>query len=128
ETPWAIPLMIIGGALFVGGIVVLFFNRNSAKKEKNRRTARQERRRKLAEYGTAFAIVPVLALSACGPEELPKPEPSEAPSSAAAGVNDDQAKRILDSVAEDIKAADKGTDSTELKKSATGPALQQRED
>ncbi|MBM6588680.1 hypothetical protein [Brevibacterium sp. RIT 803] len=128
ETPWAIPLMIIGGALFVGGIVVLFFNRNSAKKEKNRRTARQERRRKLAEYGTAFAIVPVLALSACGPEELPKPEPSEAPSSAAAGVNDDQAKRILDSVAEDIKAADKGTDSTELKKSAAGPALQQRED
>lgn len=128
ETPWAIPLMIIGGALFVGGIVVLFFNRNSAKKEKNRRTARQERRRKLAEFGTAFAIVPVLALSACGPEELPKPEPSEAPSSAAAGVNDDQAKRILDSVAEDIKAADKKTDSSELKKRATGPALQQRED
>ncbi|WP_193096568.1 hypothetical protein [Brevibacterium sp. FME17] len=128
ETPWAIPLMIIGGALFVGGIVVLFFNRKSAKKEKNRRTARQERRRKLAEYGTAFAIVPVLALSACGPEELPKPEPSEAPSTAAAGVNDDQAKRILDSVADDIKAADKKTDSAKLKKRATGPALQQRED
>lgn len=128
ETPWALPLMIIGGALFIGGIVVLFFNRKSAKKEKNRRTARQERRKKLAEYGTAFAIVPVLALSACGPEELPKPEPSEAPSSAAAGVNDDQAKRILDSVAEDIKAADKKTSSSDLKKRAAGPALQQRED
>lgn len=128
ETPWAIPLMIIGGALFIGGVVVLVFNRNSAKKEKNRRTARQERRRKLAEFGTAFAIVPVLALSACGPDELPKPEPSEAPSSAAAGVNDDQAKRILDSVTEDVKAADKGTDSSELKKRATGPALKQRED
>ena len=128
ETPWALPLMIIGGALFIGGIVILFFNRKSAKKEKNRRTARQERRKKLAEYGTAFAIVPVLALSACGPEELPKPEPSEAPSSAAAGVNDDQAKRILDSVAEDIKAADKKTSSSDLKKRAAGPALQQRED
>lgn len=128
ETPWALPLMIIGGALFIGGIVVLFFNRKSAKKEKNRRTARQERRKKLAEYGTAFAIVPVLALSACGPEELPKPEPSEAPSSAAAGVNDDQAKRILDSVAEDIKAADKKTSSSDLKKRAAGPALKQRED
>ncbi|AZL13661.1 hypothetical protein CXR25_13170 [Brevibacterium aurantiacum] len=128
ETPWALPLMIISGALFIGGIVVLFFNRKSAKKEKNRRTARQERRKKLAEYGTAFAIVPVLALSACGPEELPKPEPSEAPSSAAAGVNDDQAKRILDSVAEDIKAADKKTSSSDLKKRAAGPALQQRED
>ncbi|MGO1262871.1 hypothetical protein [Brevibacterium aurantiacum] len=128
ETPWALPLMIIGGALFIGGIVVLLFNRKSAKKEKNRRTARQERRKKLAEYGTAFAIVPVLALSACGPEELPKPEPSEAPSSAAAGVNDDQAKRILDSVAEDIKAADKKTSSSDLKKRAAGPALQQRED
>ncbi|MGO2153132.1 MAG: hypothetical protein ACTH3O_04440 [Brevibacterium aurantiacum] len=128
ETPWALPLMIIGGALFIGGIVILFFNRKSAKKEKNRRTARQERRKKLAEYGTAFAIVPVLALSACGPEELPKPEPSEAPSSAAAGVNDDQAKRILDSVAEDIKAADKKTSSSDLKKRAAGPALKQRED
>ena len=128
DTPWAIPLMVIGGALFVGGIVVLFFNRNSAKKEKDRRTARQERRRKLAEYGTAFAIVPVLALSACGPEELPKPEPSEAPSSAAAGVNGDQAKRILDSVAQGIKTADKDTDASELKKRAAGPALQQRED
>ena len=128
ETPWALPLMIIGGALFIGGFVVLFFNRNTAKKEQNRRKARQERRRKLAEYGTAFAIVPVLALSACGPEELPKPEPSEAPSSAAAGVNGDQAKQILDSVAGDIKSADKETDTSELKKRATGPALQQRED
>ncbi|MDN5808043.1 MAG: hypothetical protein L0H52_12815 [Brevibacterium sp.] len=128
ETPWAIPLMVIGGVLFVGGIVLLFFSRNNAKKEKNRRAARQERRRKLAEFGTAFAIVPVLALSACGPEELPKPEPSEAPSSAAAGINDDQAKRILDSVAADIKAADKESDTSKLKKRATGPALKQRED
>ncbi|NJC56778.1 hypothetical protein BKA07_001813 [Brevibacterium marinum] len=128
ETPWAIPLMAIGGALVVGGVVLLFFNRNSAKKESNRRKARQERRRKLAEYGTAFAIVPVLALSACGPEELPKPEASEAPSSPAAGVGEDQAKRILDSVSETIKTADDDTDASELKKRATGPALKQRED
>ena len=128
ETPWAIPLMVIGGALFIGGVVVLFFNRNNAKKEQNRRKARQERRRKLAEYGTAFAIVPVLALGGCGPDELPTPEPSKAPSSPAAGVSEGQAKRILDSVAGDIKAADADTDTGELKKRATGPALQQRED
>ncbi|WP_228282305.1 hypothetical protein [Brevibacterium atlanticum] len=128
DTPWALPLMIIGGVIFLGGLVLLFFGANNAKKEANRRMARQERRRKLAEYGTAFAIVPVLALSACGPEELPKPEPSEAPSSAPAGVTDDQAKRILDSVAEDVTAADKKTDAKALGERAAGPALQQRED
>lgn len=127
DTPWAIPLMIIGGVIFLGGAVLLFFGANRAKKEANRRKARQERRRKLAEFGTAFAIVPVLALSACGPEELPKPEPSEAPSSVPAGVTDDQAKRILDSVSEEIKTADKGTDKKALEKRATGPALKQRE-
>ncbi|MCD1285804.1 MULTISPECIES: hypothetical protein [unclassified Brevibacterium] len=128
ETPWAIPLMIIGGAVFLGGMVLLIFGRSSAKKEANRRKARQERRRKLAEFGTAFAIVPVLALSACGPEELPTPEPSEAPSSAAAGVSEGQVKRILDSVAEDVKAADDKTDKKKLEERATGPALKQRED
>jgi hypothetical protein len=128
DTPWAIPLMIIGGVAFVAGVVLLFFGVNNAKKEANRRKARQERRRKLAEFGTAFAIVPVLALSACGPEELPKPEPSEAPSSAAAGITDDQAKRILDSVAADVKEADKKTDKKALAERATGPALKQRED
>nr|WP_173156043.1 hypothetical protein [Brevibacterium permense] len=128
ETPWALPLMIIGGVLFVVGVVLLFLGANNSKKEANRRKARQERRRKLAEYGTAFAVVPVLALSACGPEELPKPEPSEAPSSAAAGVTDDQAKRILDSVAADVKAADKKTDEKALAERAAGPALKQRED
>lgn len=128
ETPWAIPLMIIGGVSFVGGVVLLFFGMNKTKKEANRRKARQERRRKLAEYGTAFAIVPVLALSACGPEELPKPEPSEAPSSAAAGITDDQAKRILDAVADDVKTADKKTDKKALAHRAAGPALKQRED
>jgi hypothetical protein len=108
ETPWAIPLMIIGGVAFIAGLVLLFIGANRAKKEANRRRARQERRRKLAEFGTAFAIVPVLALSACGSEELPKPEPSEEPSSAPAGVTDDQAQRILESVADQVKAADKG--------------------
>nr|WP_209324092.1 hypothetical protein [Brevibacterium renqingii] len=128
DTPWALPLMITGGVVFIGGLVLLFLGANRAKREANRRKARQERRRKLAEFGTAFAIVPVLALSACGPEELPKPEPSQEPSSAGAGITDDQAERILESVAQEIKAADKGADKKALAKRATGPALQQRED
>jgi hypothetical protein len=129
DTPWALPLMIGGGVIFLGGLVLLFFGANNAKKEANRRKARQERRRKLAEYGTAFAIVPVLALSACGPEELPKPEPSEAPSSAPAGVTDDQAKRILDSVAEDVNAADKKTDARKRWPTVPpAPPCKQRED
>ncbi|WP_309132369.1 hypothetical protein [Brevibacterium sp.] len=127
ETPWAIPLMIVGGAMFIGGLVMLFLSRRTAQQEANRRKARQERRRKLAEYGTAFAIVPVLALSACGPEELPKPEPSEAPSSPMAGVSDDQAQRILDSVAGTVKTADEKTDKGLLDPRVAGPALKQRQ-
>ncbi|WP_113902622.1 hypothetical protein [Brevibacterium sanguinis] len=127
ETPWALPLMIIGGALLIGGLVMLFIGRNTAKKEANRRKARQERRRKLAEYGSAFVIVPVLALSACGPEELPKPEPSAAPSSPMAGVSDAQVQRILDAVAETVSAADAETDKGALESRVTGPALKQRQ-
>lgn len=128
ETPWAIPLMIIGGALIAGGVVLLFIGRGNAKREADRHKARQERRRKLAEYGTAFAIVPVLALSACGTEELPKPEPSAAPSTAMAAVSDDQAKRVLDATAEEVKAADADADAGKLATRVTGPALTQRED
>ncbi len=127
ETPWAIPLMVIGGAMIIGGLVVLFLSRRTAQQEANRRKARQERRRKLAEYGTAFAIVPVLALSACGPEELPKPEPSAAPSSPMAGVSDDQAQRILDSVASTVRTADEKADKAGLDSRVTGPALKQRQ-
>ncbi len=126
DTPWAIPLMIAGGAIFVIGLILLFLGRRTAKREANRRQARQDRRRKLAEYGTAFAIVPVLALSACGPAELPTPEASPAPTTPMAGVSSGQAERILGAVAADIAAADKETDAKKLEARATGPALEQR--
>ncbi|RAD62289.1 hypothetical protein DN508_36385, partial [Burkholderia multivorans] len=51
-TPWAIPLMIGGGVIFLIGLVLLFLGRRTAKREADRRQARQDRRRKLAEYGT----------------------------------------------------------------------------
>lgn len=125
-TPWAIPLMIGGGVIFLIGLVLLFLGRRTAKREADRRQARQDRRRKLAEYGTAFAIVPVLALSACGPEELPKPEPSAAPTTPMAGVSSTQAERILGAVADGVAAADKDLDAKALEERATGPALDQR--
>src|SRR5699024_2364719 len=114
ETPWAIARMIIGGVAFIAGLVLLFIGANRAKKESIRWRARQERGRKLAEFVTAFATVPVLALIACGAEERPKPEPSEEPSSAPAGVTDDQPQRILESVDDQVKAADKDTDEKAL--------------
>lgn len=125
-TPWAIPLMIAGGVIFVIGVVLLILGRRTAKREADRRKARQDRRRKLAEYGTAFAIVPVLALSACGTEELPKPEPSAAPTAPMAGVSATQAERILGAVASDVAAADEKLDKGALEARAAGPALDQR--
>ncbi|RAE31973.1 hypothetical protein DN524_31765, partial [Burkholderia multivorans] len=65
-------------------------------------------------------------LSACGPEELPKPEPSAAPTTPMAGVSSTQAERILGAVADGVAAADKDLDAKALEERATGPALDQR--
>lgn len=128
STPWAIPLMIVGGILLIGGLVLFIIGRRGAKRELARRRARQERRRKLAEYGSAFVIVPVLALTGCSAPELPTPEPSAAPTTAMAGVTEPQVRRILDATRSTVEAADATLDRKKLATRVGGPALTQRED
>ncbi|SMY12705.1 hypothetical protein [Brevibacterium jeotgali] len=125
-TPWAIPLMIGGGVIVLIGLGVGFMSLRSAKRDKERRTARQERRRKLAETGSAFAIVPVIALAGCGPAELPQPDPDPAPTDAGPAVTDDQIASILDKARSTVAGADEELDEDALAERASGPFLAQR--
>lgn len=126
STPWALPLLIIGGGIVLTGAVVGFFAFRGAKREADRRRARQERRRKLAETGAAFAIVPVIALAGCGAPELPQPDPAPAPTDAGPAVTDDQIGAILDRVRDTVTAADEELDADALGARASGPFLAQR--
>ncbi|WP_029090181.1 hypothetical protein [Brevibacterium album] len=126
STPWALPLMIAGGVLLLAGGVLGFFAIRRSRSEAERRRARQERRRKLAETGSAFAIVPVIALAGCGPAELPQPEPAPVPSTPAAAVTDEQLAEVLNRIAEQVAAADEGLDAEALGARAQGPFLDQR--
>jgi len=126
STPWAIPLMLVGGGIVLVGLIVGFFSLRAQQREVARRKARQERRRRLAETGAAFAIVPVIALTGCAPEELPQAEPAPAPTEAGPAVTDDQVTAILGRIGESVATADGDLDAEQLEKRASGPALEQR--
>jgi hypothetical protein len=127
STPWAIPLMLVGGGIVLAGLIVGFFSLRAQQREAARRKARQERRRRLAETGAAFAIVPVIALTGCAPEELPKAEPAPAPTEAGPAVTDEQVTSILSRIGDSVDTADADLDADQLKKRVSGPALTQRE-
>ena len=127
STPWAIPLMLVGGGIVLVGLIVGFFSLRAQQREVARRKARQERRRRLAETGAAFAIVPVIALTGCAPEELPKAEPAPAPTEAGPAVTDEQVTAILSRIGDSVDTADADLDADQLKKRVSGPALTQRE-
>ena len=126
STPWAIPLMVIGVILIILGIVLAFLARRNARREQERRNKRAERRRKLAQMGTAFVIVPGLALAGCASPELPEPQPDEAPESPGGVVTDDQLNSILERISSTVSGADDKTDTKALEERATGPFLEQR--
>lgn len=126
STPWALPLLLVGGGIVLVGLIMGFFSLRTQKREAERRRARQERRRKLAETGAAFAIVPVIALAGCAPEELPQAEPAPAPTEAGPAVTDEQVTAILGRIGESVATADGDLDAEQLEKRASGPALEQR--
>lgn len=126
STPWAIPLMIIGALLIILGIILAIISRRNARKELERRKKRAERRKKLAQMGTAFVIVPGLALAGCGPQELPEPQPEPAPETPGGVVTDDQLGDILGRISSVVSEADKKKSKKTLEQRADGPFLKQR--
>ena len=125
-TPWAIPLMVIGAILIILGVVLAFLANRNARREKERRKKRAERRRKLAQMGTAFVIVPGLALAGCASPELPEPQPDEAPESPGGVITDDQLNAILERISSTVSKADDKKSTKALKARASGPFLEQR--
>lgn len=127
ETPWALPLIITGLVLILVGLLLAFLAYRRAKQEALRRKKRAERRRKLAEMGTAFIIVPGLALAGCGPTELPEPQPAAAPDTPGGVLTNDQLSTIVGKIALAVSSADEKTDNKALEDRATGPFLEQRQ-
>lgn len=127
-SPFAVPLLIVGGILILVGIVLFVLSGRQRKRDAQRREARRERRRRLAETGAAFAIVPALALAGCGGagSDLPTPNAAAKPSTAQAVITDDQAKKIVTEAADDIEQADSKLDSKALSSRADGPFASQR--
>nr|WP_272902128.1 hypothetical protein [Brevibacterium daeguense] len=126
-TPWAVPLMIVGGVLIVLGGLLGFRDYRRGRQDRQRREARQARRRKLAETGAAFAIVPVVALAGCGGPDLPTAQPSDPPESAPPAVTESQLERIVGEISTTVAAADAETDAEALEARAAGPFLSQRQ-
>lgn len=127
-TPWAIPLMIVGGILLLIGLFLLLNAFGQSSRKKKREAERRDRRRKLAQTGTALMVVGTLAMAGCASEpELPQASPEPAPSSAGPVVTEGQAERILGEVATAIAGADEDTDKDALEARADGPALEMRQ-
>jgi hypothetical protein len=126
-TPWAVPLMVIGGILVVLGGLLGYRDFRRSRDDRQRRAARQARRRKLAETGAAFAIVPVVALAGCGGPDLPTAQPSDPPESAPPVVSESQLERIVEEISTAVAAADEETDAKGLEARAAGPFLSQRQ-
>lgn len=124
---WSTPLIVIGLILIVLGILLFISGTKAKKREKEREQARRERRRRLAQMGSAFAIVPGLALAGCGAPELPEPQPLETPTAPAASVTDEQLERVLEDIHTTIKEADDKLDTKKLGERADGSFHQQRE-
>lgn len=123
---WSTPLIIVGIILIILGILLFISGRRAKQREKERVEARRERRRRLAQMGSAFAIVPALGLAGCGQGDVPEPPKVETPTAPAASVTDDQLTRILKDVGSTVGESDKKLDEKALKKRADGFFLQQR--
>lgn len=125
--PWSTPLIVVGLILIILGILLFISGTRAKKREKDREEARLERRRRLAQMGSAFVIVPGLALAGCGAPELPEPQPLQTPTAPAASVTDEQLERVLKEIHTTVKEADDKLDAKKLGDRADGTFHQQRE-
>lgn len=127
-TPWAIPLIVIGGLIFLASGWFFYTYLRRAREAARRRAERQQRRRRLAETGTALMVVGAFALAGCGGEpELPVPLPEPEPTEAQPALSPEQTERILAAIAEDVARADEELDAGALDARVSGPARAVRE-
>ncbi|WP_308932156.1 hypothetical protein [Arthrobacter sp. SLBN-112] len=141
STPWAVPLMVIGGLLVVGGIVLgLMFARTKDGEGGGSGYARRARARSQAQSPTKATMVAagvaavVLAGSGTAAQAAsPSPQPSGSASSPAAKdgtgspvVLEAQFRRILEQVSSATDAGDAAKDAAKLGDRVAGPELEVR--
>jgi len=141
STPWAVPLMVIGGLLVVGGIVLgLMSARTKDGEGGGSGYARRARARSQAQSPTKATMVAagvaavVLAGSGTAAQAAsPSPQPSGSASSPAAKdgtgspvVLEAQFRRILEQVSSATDAGDAAKDAAKLGDRVAGPELEVR--
>ncbi|MGO4237457.1 hypothetical protein [Pseudarthrobacter sp. YAF2] len=141
STPWAVPLMVIGGLLVVGGIVLgLMSARTQDGEGGGSGYARRARARSQAQSSTKATMVAagvaavVLAGSGTAAQAAsPSPQPSGSASSPAAKdgtgspvVLEAQFRRILEQVSSATDAGDAAKDAAKLGDRVAGPELEIR--
>jgi len=144
STPWAVPLMVIGGLLVVGGIVLALVSARTKDGEGGEGGgsgyARRARARSQAQSANKAAMVAagvaavVLAGSATAAQAAsPSPQPSGSASSSAAKdatgspvLLEAQFRRILEQVSSATDAGDAAKDAAKLADRVAGPELEIR--
>ena len=144
STPWAVPLMVIGGLLVVGGIVLALVSARTKDGEGGEGGgsgyARRARARSQAQSANKATMVAagvaavVLAGSATAAQAAsPSPQPSGSASSSAAKdatgspvLLEAQFRRILEQVSSATDAGDAAKDAAKLADRVAGPELEIR--
>jgi hypothetical protein len=141
STPWAVPLMVIGGLLVLGGIVLGMMSARTKDGEGGGSGyARRARARSQAQSSTKASMVAagvaavVLAGSGTAAQAAsPSPQPSGSASSAAAKdgtgspvLLEAQFRRILEQVSSATDAGDAAKDAAKLGDRVAGPELEIR--
>jgi hypothetical protein len=144
STPWAIPLMILGSLLILGGIALALLSarkRNGegdgegsgfAQRARARNEARSSRVTMAAAGVVAVAVVAGTGAAASATSPAPSPEPSAAASPAAQEqpgspvLLDAQFRRILEQVSSAVDAGDAAKDAAKLADRVGGTELEVR--
>lgn len=144
STPWAIPLIILGSLLILGGIALALLSarrRNGegdgkgsgfAQRARARNEARSSRVTMAAAGVVAVAVVAGTGAAASATSPAPSPDPSSAASPAAQGqagppvLLDAQFRRILEQVSSAVDAGDAAKDAAKLADRVGGTELEVR--
>lgn len=147
STPWAVPLMVIGGLLVVGGIVLGMMSARTknggnvngegggsayARRARARSQAQSSTKATMVAAGVA-AVVLAGSGAVAAQAAKPSPEPSGSASSAAAKTGtgspvllEAQFRRILEQVSSATDAGDAAKDAAKLGERVAGPELEIR--
>jgi hypothetical protein len=146
-TPWAVPLMVIGGLLILGGIALALLSarrRNGegdgrgslfAKRARAKAEAKSSSRLGMASGGIVTAAVTAAVVAVSGAPAIAATTPAPAPSSGSAGAQaqpsspvllDAQFRRVLEQVSSATDAGDAARDASKLADRVGGTELEVR--